>query len=346
MTTNRAQYREARAHYLSPKRRDPVKTLMEEVVSHRIFADAVRRLDLAPGQALRVLDLGSGAGDGLRLLTEAHGELSPIASAHPIEYVGLDADPDMVDIANTLHPGAGVSFQVGDMRDPLPDADFDLYLSCGVPYSHLAAEEVSAVLAGIVRRIVASRRRAAIIVDVLGRYSIEWAPNWHAQRWNYAMTFFEDTSERLEQPMTFFDRISLGEVIAEGTRQGGTQPADVGFTDRSVLVGRHTATKSFNPSIPPYRTLINELARGSSVSPRDLYFDPPTSGAPEEVLRFFTTLATSWNGVLDLASSSGRTAVIESAPALAAELLRCEAQEQRGLGVGHSLTATVIVDAS
>src|SRR5437016_8789151 len=68
-------YRDARSHYLSPKRRDPVKTLMEEVVSHQVFADAVQRLALAPDQPLRVLDLGCGVGDGLNLLTQTHGHL-------------------------------------------------------------------------------------------------------------------------------------------------------------------------------------------------------------------------------------------------------------------------------
>ncbi|MCU1609235.1 MAG: hypothetical protein JWM45_1151 [Pseudonocardiales bacterium] len=342
MTRDNASYQGALGHYLSPRRRDPVKTLMEEEVSHKIFASAVRRLRLPAGRPLRVLDIGSGVGDGFDLLTETHGDLAPVAAAHRLDYVGLDGDPDMVETATALHSVPGATFRVGDMRDRLPDGDFDLYLSCGVPYSHLTTGEVTEVIANIMRRILDAGRRAAIIVDVLGRFSIEWMSNWHSPRWNYAMTFFEDTTERLEQQMTFFDRTSLGEAIAAAARSAGAQPAELNFTDRSILVGRHTATGAFNPSIPPYRTLINDLVRDpSSVSLRELYFEPPRAGAPPEILHFFRTLAGSWNEMLDQAANSGK-----GIRALASALLRCETREQRGLGVGHSLTATVIIDAS
>ncbi|MFN2479595.1 MAG: class I SAM-dependent methyltransferase [Pseudonocardiaceae bacterium] len=343
MTRDEASYQGALAHYLSPRRRDPVKILMEEVVSHKVFASAVQRLHLPAGRLLRVLDIGSGAGDGLALLTEFHGDLPPVAAGRPLDYVGLDGDPDMVKTAMALHPVPGATFCVGDMRNRLPDGDFDLYLSCGVPYSYLTSDELVEVIADIMRRILDAGRRAAIIIDVLGRYSIEWMRNWHSPRWNYAMTFFEDTTERLEQQMTFFDRASLGEAIAGAARSAGAQLAELGFTDRSILAGRHTATRAFNPSIPPYRTLINDLARDpSSVSLRELYFEPPTVGGPPEILHFFRTLAGSWNELLDQAATGSGQRI----RALASALLRCETREQRGLGVGHSLTATVIIDAS
>ncbi|PZS39381.1 MAG: hypothetical protein DLM62_08620 [Pseudonocardiales bacterium] len=316
---------------------------MEEVVSHKIFASAVQRLRLPAGRPLRVLDIGSGAGDGLALLTELHGDLAPVAAGRPLDYVGLDGDPGMVETATALHPVLGATFRVGDMRDRLPEGDFDLYLSCGVPYSHLTFDELVEVVADIMRRILGAGRRAAIIIDVLGRFSIEWMRNWHCPRWNYAMTFFEDTTERLEQQMTFFDRSSLGAAIAAAACSAGTRPAELGFTDRSILVGRHTATGAFNPSIPPYRTLINDLARGSSgVSLPELHFEPPTVGAPPEILHFFRTLAGSWNGLLDQAVTGSEKRL----RALASALLRCEMREQRGLGVGHSLTATVIIDVA
>jgi hypothetical protein len=78
LTRDNASYQGALGHYLSPRRRDPVKTLMEEVVSHKIFASAVRRLRLPAGRPLRVLDIGSGVGDGFDLLTETHGDLAPV----------------------------------------------------------------------------------------------------------------------------------------------------------------------------------------------------------------------------------------------------------------------------
>nr|WP_246221350.1 class I SAM-dependent methyltransferase [Phytoactinopolyspora mesophila] len=320
---------------------------MEEVVSHRVFAEAVDHLRLPAGQALRVLDLGCGLGDGLALLTQPHGDLTPVIAGRQLEYTGLDADPDMVETAATLHDVPGTTFRAGDMRDDLPPGDIDLYLSCGVPYSHLTPDEMITVLSAMMTRIVDAGRRAVIVVDVLGRYSIEWTPNWDTSRWNYAMTFLEDTSERLEQPMTFYDRPALNSAIAEAAQRAAVPRVDVSFTDRSILVGRHTATRAFNPSIPPYRTLVNDLARGSStVAPADLAFDPPTVGAPDEILGFFHVLAARWNKLLEEAVPATGEVAGDDPAALAADLLQAEMDEQRGLGTGHSLTATVVVDAT
>ncbi|MQA07774.1 MAG: methyltransferase domain-containing protein [Pseudonocardiaceae bacterium] len=340
-----ASYQGARAHYLSPRRRDPVKIRMEELVSHDIFAHAVRRLRLPAGQPLRVLDVGSGTGDGLALLTEPHGDLEPVTSGYQLRYLGLDADPTMVETARSLHPAEGVAFEVGDIRDWPADGAFDLYLSCGVPYSHLTVDEVGKTLTSLFRQIVRAGRRAALVVDVLGRYSVEWQPNWPHTRWDYAMTFFEDTAERLEEPMKFFDRASLGAVIAAAAEDAEVRPAEVTFTDRSILVGRHTATRAFNPAIPPYRSLLNNLAQGSSaVPPSDLRFTAPRAGAPRDVLAFFREWEQRWNALLERAGEPDVPLDPDRAVELAAALLRHERQAQRGLGAGHSLTATVIVD--
>jgi SAM-dependent methyltransferase len=322
---------------------------MEEVATHVVLAEAVRKLQLRGGQPLRVLDLGCGIGDGFDLLTEAHGGMSPASGGHPVDYVGLDADADMIATAKSVHTDHGVSFHVGDMRGQLPDQDFDLYLSCGVPYSHLTVEECEDVIAEIMTRVAETRRRAALVVDVLGRFSIEWVPKWGETRWDYAMTFFEDTSERLEQPMTFFDRASLEDVIMAASARAGIWPVDVLFNDRSILTGRHTTTKAFNSSIPPYRTLVNDLGRGSlDVTLADLRFDPPVHGAPSGILAFFEIFSARWNMAVGQAQRDrdGRPVREVDATALASALMQCERQEQRGLGVGHSLTATVVIDAS
>lgn len=331
-------YQAATAHYLSPKRRDPVKVLMEEPVSHAVFADAVTALDLPPGEPLRVLDLGSGTGDGYALLTEEHGGLAPVTDGRELRYLGVDADAAMVETARALRPGA--EFRVGDMRDPLPRNDFQLHLSCGVPYSHLTVEECTETIAGILR---AATGPIALVVDVLGRYSVEWTPNWASRRWNYAMTFFEDTSERVEQLMTFYDRHALQEVLDDAAGRAGLSRYTVTFVDRSVLVGRHTSTSAFNRSIPPYRKLVNALADGGEVRTADLRFAAPTSGAPDAVLEFFQRRENAWNALLgDTAETS--TVSGNDAQALAQRLLHLERTGSPGLGVGHSLTATMVVD--
>lgn len=339
-------YRSATAHYLSPRRRDPVKVMAEELISHTIFANAVAALGLPAGVPLKVLDVGSGTGDGLALLTEPHGELPPVAAGWALEYRGLDADAAMVDTARSLHAGrAGVTFEVGDVRDWRGDEAFDLYISCGVPYSHLTRDELVAALTALLRGIGRGGRRAALLVDVLGRYSMEWTPRWSMPAWDYAMSFFEDTAEHLEQPMTFYDRPALASAIAAAADAAGVRPETVTYADRSVLVGRHTATRTFNPDIPPYRTLVNDLVRAENpVRPRDLRFTPPTAGAPADVLAFFAAWARDWNALLDASGDPDTSLPPDRGIELATALLQQERHRQAGLGAGHSLTATVVVD--
>jgi len=338
-------YSSATAHYLSPRRRDPVKVMLEELVTHATFANAVDALGLAPGAPLRVLDVGSGTGDGLALLTEPHGELPPVTAGRPLEYRGLDADPAMVETARSLHAAPGVAFEVGDVRDWRGDEPYDLYISCGVPYSHLTEDDLAAALTALLRGIARGGRRAALLVDVLGRYSMEWTPRWSRSAWDYAMSFFEDTAEHLEQPMTFYDRPALASVIAAASDASGVHPEAVTYTDRSVLVGRHTATRTFNPAVPPYRTLINDLVRASApVRPRDLHFTPPTEGAPADILTFFSTWAQDWNALVNASGPPDTPLPPEQGTTLATALLRHERHHQAGLGTAHSLTATVVVN--
>ncbi|MEU0797571.1 class I SAM-dependent methyltransferase [Amycolatopsis sp. NPDC005961] len=334
-------YRDATAHYTSPKRRDPVKTMLEEVVTHRVLRDAISRIPRAPGRPLRVLDVGCGTGDGLALLTERHGALAPLTDEHTLDYLGVDIDPDMVDTARALHAGRRAEFVVADMRSELPAGDFDLYLSCGVPYSHLPHEDVVEVLTGLMRRIVETRDRAVLVVDVLGRYSVEWTPKWPETRWSYNMSFFEDATETLHDRMSFFDRGSLDAALVEAAIRARARLSGTTFTDRSILAGRHTATLAFNPAIPPYRTLLNELARGTTdVDLARLRFEPPTGTAPRPVELFFAAFAERWNRII----ASGDLRSPDHAKQLATSLFAWEQQAQQGLGTGHSLMATVVVE--
>jgi hypothetical protein len=156
------------------------------------------------------------------------------------------------------------------------------------------------------------------------------------------MSFFEGASETVHDQMSFYDRRSLDDTLVEAATGAGARLAGVTFTDRSVLAGRHTATRAFNQGIPPYRTLLNDLARGNTdVDPAQLRFKPPVGEAPPRVEAFFATFAERWNGVL---ASAGELRSAEAAKGLAQALFACEQRSQQGLGVGHSLMATVVVE--
>src|SRR3954447_2933579 len=84
----------------------------------RVLAPATRMLLQAAGlqAGMRVLDLGSGAGDVSLLAADIVGPGGSV--------LGLDQSPEAVAKATTRAP-ANVRFAVGDIHEPAPDGPFD-----------------------------------------------------------------------------------------------------------------------------------------------------------------------------------------------------------------------------
>lgn len=374
--TREHSYADAVEHYSSTSRRDAVKRLWEEPFSKNVYGDAIARLG-AP-TPLRVLDVGCGTGDGLRLLRTLSDERPWLVEPSKLRYVGLDNDQEMISCARQRFGGdSGASFARGDMRQDLPNEPFDFYLSCGVPYSHLTAEELCATLAAVFGSVREFGTRSAVVVDVLGRYSIEWVDRWTQERWRYRMSFFSTDAEMGGTEMSFYGAARLSELIQEAARDAICAIEGLSFFDRSITVGRHTATREFNPGIEPYRLLLNSLYDGSTVTPlEDLLLDTAAGVAPAQVLRFHAGFTRRWNEIVHAAirlaerpsaddpsrfgptaepfvaavtqhittpqADDFRAAILE--PTLAEALRHLEQKSQPGLGVGHSLIAVVLVD--
>lgn len=345
-------YHGAAAHYLSSGRRDPVKRLWEEPFSRTMIADAVGSLGLDRSDPVRVIDIGAGIGDGFVLLEGALnvGDKVPAVGGRLISYLGLDIDPEMVATARDQYRDrAYIEFVQADVREELPDDPFDVYMSAGVPYSHLTSEELAAVLCNIFSAVRKNRRRSAVLIDVLGRYSIEWQSQWEKSCWEYHMSFFSDSSEVITAPMTFYSRSSLWDCISEAVQETGISLVNIDFFDRSVAVGRHTATGTFHPGLPPYRLLLNQLFDGDTAVDLDrLAITPPTADVSPEIDAFFALLCTAWNGCV--ADTTVKERAYGASPgsrrSLARALRGAEQGVQRGLGTGHSLIAVAYVDGS
>jgi len=90
------------------------------------LAAAILRPVLRRGGALRVLDLGCGAGDLGRALVREGARLGGL-----VESLGIDLSPEAVALARSLGtPGDGASFEIGDALGTGPDpVEFDLVVS-------------------------------------------------------------------------------------------------------------------------------------------------------------------------------------------------------------------------
>lgn len=106
-----------------------------EDVSRRLLD----RLDVSPGG--EVLDAGCGIGRTSRLLADRLPNLNRV--------VGIDADPDLIEVARDRHPGEGtveLDYRTGDATDlPFADDTFDLvftrFLLAHLPEPEAAVRE-------------------------------------------------------------------------------------------------------------------------------------------------------------------------------------------------------------
>ncbi|MDJ0800555.1 MAG: class I SAM-dependent methyltransferase [Calothrix sp. MO_167.B12] len=375
---NQEQYKKAVNHYLSPKRKDSVKTQWEEKFSLAVIGSAIKKLEerYSP-KSLRVMDFGCGLGEGFFLVQNALNSIN--LSKKEVSYLGLDNSQDMVNVASEQWESSpNVNFQVNDFRYEIPDQPTDIYLSCGVPYSHLSQTEAKGTLGKICRRIKENKTQSLIVVDVLGRYSIEWITKWGESRWDYRMSFVKDGKDQKPMVMTCYYAPEIKKIVEQAAQQENCEIQEIEFCDRSIMAGRHTSTLEYNPHIPPYREVINSLYNSERTTNfQEILFTSPLPPAPSEVHEFFAKFSGMWNQLVKEAADfcgenleisetielpepfsklraelsqyednkhdkSFRAHVIE--PTLANYLYQLESTLQPGLGVGHTLIALIYVN--
>ncbi len=268
-----------------------------------------------------------------------------------VRYLGVDLDADLLAVATSRFGDGRTRFARADIRDGLPDGPHDLYLSTGVPYSHLTRDELTAVVTEALTAAAQRHRPTVLVIDVLGRYSLEWTSRWDQDRWEYRMSFFTTDRDVTSTPMSTYGGPELEMLLRAAADTAGCHLDRIALVDRSIVVGRHTATGEYTPGLRNYRQLVNDLADVETVVDLaelrlgDLDLDLPAGPTP--VRTFFQRFAARWDATVTAASASAAgmseaRVAAELQPALARELLLLELKSQPGLGVGHSLTATVV----
>ena len=344
-------YAGAVEHYTSATRRDWVKRAWEEPAFRRHLDAALRRARAHGVRAdLAVLDLGCGTGVGLDLLRGTAAVAD--RTVRIARYTGLDLDPALLDVARERltgpdGPPAGVGavdLVVGDLADVPDVGPQDLLLTTGVPLSHLPPDALGPAVTRLVARTVAPGRPALLVVDVLGRWSLEWTSRWDRTRWDYRMSFFASDADADAAPMTTWDGADLEVAVRAAVAEAGRTVLDLVRVDRSLAVGRHTSTGEYTPGLPRLRDLVDALVEpDADVDPSALRIDVALPDAPAPVLAAHRELAAAWNARID-AAAAGEPDGAEARRALAAGLRDVEAaREAAGLGLGHSLTLFAVV---
>ena len=262
--------------------------------ARRFWEDHVTGVFLAPhlekllarckerGTGLRILDLGCGVGDGLDLIQRiarsrgrgiraARTELVPSESLG--EYVGVDINDDLLCQAEECYASASnVRFVRGDLSEGLPDEilldhrPFDLYFTSYAMLSHFRDGEFLTILGDICRH---APERALFVGDWLGQYSYEWPRFWldtpRADYFvDYRMSYLYDETERRTNeipsfPLRLMTRDEVLRLLTQASDESGVSIHPLVTFDRSILTGRHTDTREYNPTSPPLRSAINSL---------------------------------------------------------------------------------------
>ena len=317
-------------HYRSTKRLDAVKRLYEEPLT---TANAVAALGRCSDERVEVVDLGCGTADGYRLLTSAD-------PGKPFSYTGVDMDPSMIAAAVEAY-GDVATFAEANLLEAT-SFPADVYVSFGVPFSHLTPAEFASFLSRLGEQVEKTKKSVHLVVDALGRYSVEWSQHWDKCCWAYPMSFFEDTETPPTCPMTFHTPGSMSDAFEEAERDTGARFADRQFVDRSPLVGRHTKTSQLDPTTARYRAHLNTLFAGGAVREDDLSF-PSKIPDDDDAQTSYTSLRAEWEDLLLQHDFSERTAT--SWVTLAHGLIAAISRTPAG-GIGHSLLATTTVQPS
>ena len=265
---------------------DNVRRLWEDQVTGIFLRPALNELVVRKRQHLervRVLDLGSGSGDGYDLLmgvnTKDPGIYEYITEALTPdmlkEYVGLEINEDLLNQAAEHFAGnPKVRFMQGDLSQGLPKAaaelaPFDIYFTSYGTLSHFHDNQNIKLVADILKHAADG---ALFVGDWLGRYSYEWQDLWHNSPdkeyfMDYGISYIYPEEERATATVTSFplrlmNRDEITNIMTQASREAGVEVKQHAIFDRSMLIGRHMDTNDYNKNSTPLRVAVNSLFEG------------------------------------------------------------------------------------
>jgi SAM-dependent methyltransferase len=330
-------------------KKDNVRKYWEDIVIKLSVRPFVERL-LERKESIRVIDLGSGSGEGVELLTHI-----PVSDAlrsvdKPFlldrdaigSYVGLDISPGMVEQGQINYADwPNARFAEADLAKGFPLLDqepFDLYFSSYASLSHLTPTQLSRLIRDITEHVC---RRAYLVLDLMGRFSPEWPGYWATNRprmlpYNMGYLFHSQGRQHRQvdsHNVCYWAAGDLKTFIDSLSAVPGKSVRIVELRDRSVLVGRHIDTGSFNGQPRWIRNAVNRLFhrdyRGSvSELLVDVSFVDEYRSARPEAWERIELHREQWNTVIrfvDALARSGNGAVreaLEQAPAGVADDLK------------------------
>jgi len=235
------------------------------ILQHQIYGPITRRFLQAAGigAGMKVLDIGSGAGDMALLLADLVGPRGQV--------VGIEANGAIVDAARARVEAVGwrnVTFKVGDLREIALDADFDAVVGRWIL---MYLPDPAAVLRGLATRV----RGGGLVA-------------FHENDFSYPPTTFPETElSRQIQRWSIPPPGAPGPELRMGTRLFSTYVA-AGLPAPELIV---EAPAGGGPDWPGYeyvaetlRSLLPALERIAGLDPAEVGIDTLARRLREDVV--------------------------------------------------------------
>lgn len=254
-------------------KKDNVRKYWEDISIKTAIRRPVSNL-LESKERLRIVDLGSGSGEGYQLLTHIPPvnkttiQRDFVITDSTIEnYLGVDISPSMIAQGIKNYSGKeNVQFIEADLTynySFLNEGPFDVYFSSYASPSHLHALE----LKNLIEKIFdTTPDNFVLALDLLGKYSPEWPVYWDSLEtemnpynmvWLYPAGQVE-MNESENFSVRYWDCDGIRQLISE-VAQKHQRTISMNCIDRSILVGRHMSTGNYNNHPQQLRTEINKL---------------------------------------------------------------------------------------
>ncbi len=278
-----------------------------------------QKLNGEENEGLRFFDLGCGTGDGYELLCKMAGDTKLaefdtrlIQEDMVQQYKGIDLNIALLKEARELFGHyENVDFCKGNFSEGLPleegEEPYDLYFTSYGTLSHCNDEELERLFIDIAKH---GRDGSLILGDFIGRYSYEWQDTWTVQPEeqpfiDYKINYLYAEEQRDEVdvssfPLRLMSPVELDQIIDDASRKSGVRLEVLKYFDRSLFIGRHIETGTYNGNPQPLRLMVSSLfERGL----RTYFPDLKVSFQPKEgfkhVNEALQVLADSWNSLLD-----------------------------------------------
>ncbi len=301
---------------------DHIRVLWEDLITAfylRPHLETIVKKKESAQEGLRLYDLGCGTGDGYDLLSKLPGRTklgehdTRLIPQELLEhYKGVDLNIELLkEGENVFGHYDHVNFCRGDFSNGLPveegEPPYDLYFTSYGTLSHSSDEELEKLFMDIARH---GRNGSLIMGDWIGRFSYEWQNLWtdnfqERTHIDYKINYLynDDERDQIEVssfPLRLMTPQEVSEIVDRAAEKTGIDLEIIRFFDRSLFVGRHIETGTYNGNPQLIRSMVNSLHEpGLRTYFPDLKFNfIPKKGFSWQN-RMLKDLADCWNTLLD-----------------------------------------------